>query len=130
MTVDLPFRAIHNMQVKTIILILLAVLAGCAASHNPLRKEIKLLQKGKLKDDTSFVYHLPYEEGKSYFIVQGYFGKFSHHERAAIDFRMKRGTNICAARDGLVVRVKEDGDRGGWNRKYRAYGNNIVIEHS
>jgi murein DD-endopeptidase MepM/ murein hydrolase activator NlpD len=116
--------------VKTLILIFLIVLAGCAASHNPLRKEIKLLQKGKLKDDTSFVYHLPYEEGKSYFIVQGYFGSFSHRERAAIDFRMKRGTNICAARDGLVVRVKEDGDRGGWNPKYRPYGNNIVIEHS
>ena len=103
--------------------------AGCAVSNNPLRKEIKLLQKGKIKDDSSYVYHLPYEEGKEYFIVQGYFGHFSHKERAALDFKMKRGTKICAARDGVVVRVKEDGDRGGWNRKYRPYGNNIVIEH-
>ena len=29
----------------------------------------------------------------------------------------------------MVVRVKEDGDRGGWNKKYRPYGNNIVIQH-
>ena len=37
---------------------------------------------------------------------------------------------MLAARDGVVVRVKEDGDRGGWNKKYGAYGNNIVIQHS
>jgi murein DD-endopeptidase MepM/ murein hydrolase activator NlpD len=42
---------------------------------------------------------------------------------------MKRGTKIYAARDGVVVRVKEDGDRGGWGKKYRPYGNNIVIQH-
>ena len=94
-----------------------------------MRKEIKLLRKGIIKDDTSYVYSLPYEEGKSYRLIQGYFGIFSHRERAALDFKMKRGTNICAAREGIVIRVKEDGDRGGWNRKYRQYGNNIVIQH-
>jgi murein DD-endopeptidase MepM/ murein hydrolase activator NlpD len=30
----------------------------------------------------------------------------------------------------VVVRVKEDGDKGGWNKKYRPYGNMIVIEHA
>ncbi|MEO5564325.1 MAG: M23 family metallopeptidase, partial [Chitinophagaceae bacterium] len=54
----------------------------------------------------------------------------SHKERAALDFKMKRGTKICAAREGIVTRAKEDGDRGGWNKKYRSYGNNIVIEHA
>jgi murein DD-endopeptidase MepM/ murein hydrolase activator NlpD len=43
---------------------------------------------------------------------------------------MKRGTNVCAARDGVVVRVKEDGDRGGWSAKFRQYGNYIVIQHA
>ena len=116
-------------MVKAILLILLAVFCGCSVSNNPLRKEIKLLQKGIIKDDSSYVYALPYEEGKSYGLVQGYFGPFSHKERAALDFKMKRGTKITAARGGTVVRVKEDGDRGGWNRKYRPYGNNIVIQH-
>jgi murein DD-endopeptidase MepM/ murein hydrolase activator NlpD len=95
-----------------------------------MRKEVKLLQKGIIKDDTSYVYELPYEEGKSPLLAQGYFSRFSHKERAALDFKMKRGTKICAARDGIVIRVKEDGDRGGWNRKYRPYGNNIVIQHT
>lgn len=106
------------------------VLCSCSVSNNPQRKQVKLLQKGKLKDDTSYVYALPYERGKSYLIVQGYFGIFSHQRRAALDFKMKRGTKICAARDGVVIRIKEDGDRGGWNRKYSKYGNNIVIQHS
>ena len=105
-------------------------LTACTASKNPLRKEIKLLQKGKIKDDTSYVYMLPFESNKAHLLVQGYFGKFSHKERAALDFKMKKGTKICAARDGIVIRVKEDGDRGGWNRKYRPYGNYIIIAHS
>ncbi len=103
---------------------------GCAVSKNPLRKEVKLLQKGIIKDDSSYVYALPYENNSSHWLVQGYFSRFSHKERAALDFKMKRGTKILAARDGIVVRVKEDGNRGGLNKKYRPYGNNVVIQHA
>lgn len=94
-----------------------------------MRQQIKLLQKGKLRDDTSYVYSLPYEAGTKHGLVQGYFGAFSHKERAALDFKMKKGTNIMAARAGVVIRVKEDGTKGGWNKKYRSHGNNIVIQH-
>ena len=94
-----------------------------------MRKELKLLQKGKLKDDSSFIYHLPYEEGKSHLLVQGYFSHYTHKHRAALDFKMKRGTKICAARAGVVVRIKNDGKRGGSNTRYRPDGNYIVIQH-
>jgi murein DD-endopeptidase MepM/ murein hydrolase activator NlpD len=114
---------------KLIFFLCVILFSSCSVSNNPLRKQVKLLQKGIIQDDTSYVYALPFEEGKSYFLVQGYFSRFSHKERAALDFKMKRGTKIAAAREGVVVRVKEDGDRGGWNRKYRQYGNNIVIQH-
>ena len=113
-----------------IILFISCFFAGCAVSNNPLRKEIKQLQKGAIKDDTSFVYSLPFENGSSHLVVQGYFGIFSHKERAALDFKMKRGTKIVAVRDGVVIRVKEDGSRGGWSRKFRSHGNNIVIQHN
>ena len=103
---------------------------GCSVSNNPLRKEIKQLRKGDIKDDTSYVYTLPFEEGSSHLLVQGYFGPFSHKERAALDFKMKRGTKLVAVRDGVVIRVKEDGTKGGWGKKYRNQGNNIVIQHS
>jgi murein DD-endopeptidase MepM/ murein hydrolase activator NlpD len=115
---------------KSFPLVSLFILLGCAASKNPLRKETRLLQKGIIKDDTSYVYALPYEYNTSHLLIQGYFSRLSHKERVALDFKMKRGTKICAARDGIVVRVKEDGDKGGWNRKYRPYGNVIVIQHA
>ncbi|MCP9753106.1 M23 family metallopeptidase [Ferruginibacter sp. HRS2-29] len=115
---------------RVFIVFICLVLAACGVSKNPQRKEVRGLLNGTVKDDTSFVYALPYKQGKSFRVIQGYFSHFSHKERAALDFNMKRGTGICAARGGVVIRVKEDGDRGGLNKKYRPYGNNIVIEHS
>ena len=111
-------------------LFVLVLLSGCYVSKNPMRNEVRRLQKGVVKEDTSYVYGLPYEEGKAYYMVQGYFSSFTHRERAALDFKMKKGTRICAARDGVVVRVKEDGDRGGLKRKYRPYGNYVIIQHA
>jgi len=109
---------------------LLFVITSCSVSKNPLRQQVKGLQKGTIKDDSSYVYALPFEEGKTFRVIQGYFSRFTHKERAALDFNMKRGTNITAAREGVVVRVKEDGSKGGLNKKYRSHGNNIVIQHS
>ena len=111
-------------------LVTVFLFSNCSVSKNPLRNTIRQLQRGELRDDTSYIYNLPYEKGSGHRIVQGYFGVFSHKERAALDFKMKRGTKICAIRNGVVVRVKEDGDRGGWNKKYRPFGNNIVIQHA
>lgn len=109
--------------------VLLILFASCSISNNPQRSEMKLLQKGIMKDDTSYVYHLPYEEGRSHLLVQGYFSRYTHKNRAALDFKMKKGTKICAVRDGVVTRLKEDGNKGGSNVKYRSYGNFVVIQH-
>jgi len=114
---------------KFYLFIFFLFLIGCTVSKNPLRKEIKLLQKGIIKDDTSYVYALPFENKKSHLLVQGYFGGFSHKERAALDFKMKKGTKVLAARDGVVTRVKEDGERGGTKKEFRSDGNNIIVQH-
>ena len=118
-----------NCNVLYILLIGAVFIASCSVSKNPQRTQIRKLQKGIIKEDTSFVYSLPYEKGKKHLLVQGYFSHFSHKERAALDFKMKRGTPVLAARGGVVVRVKEDGNKGGWNKKYRPFGNVIVIQH-
>jgi murein DD-endopeptidase MepM/ murein hydrolase activator NlpD len=110
--------------------ILTAFITGCAVSNNSLRTQLKLLQKGKLKDDSSFIYHLPYQENKTHLLVQGYFSHYTHRHRAALDFKMKRGTKICAARGGIIVRVKEDGKKGGSSIKNRPFGNFVVIQHT
>jgi len=117
-------------KINIFLLLAVCATAGCAVSNNPQRTQIRQLQKGIIKDDTSFVYHLPFEKNKSHLLVQGYFSRYSHKNRAALDFKMKRGTSVCAARDGVVVRVKEDGNKGGWNKKYRPFGNVIVIQHA
>lgn len=119
-----------NNRLHIVLFTVAVYLCSCAVSNNPQRKEIRQLQKGIIKDDTSFVYHLPFEKAKKHLLVQGYFSSYSHKNRAALDFKMKRGTTICAAREGVVVRVKEDGNKGGWNKKYRPYGNVIVIQHA
>ncbi len=120
----------NNSALQIITASLLFVLAGCAVSNNPQRASLKLLQKGKLKDDSSFIYQLPYEENTSHLLVQGYFSRYTHKNRAALDFKMKKGTKICAVRDGVVLRLKEDGNKGGSDPKYRPFGNFVVIQHA
>jgi len=114
---------------RILLSLILFLLISCGVSKNPLRKEVKLLQNRIIKDDTSYVYALPFEEGKSFRVIQGYFSPFTHKERAALDFNMKKGVKITAARGGIAIRVKEDGTLGGLKKKYRSHGNNIVIEH-
>lgn len=120
----------RNLVMAVLLILSCFVFHACTVSKNPLRKQVKLLQKGIITDDSSYVYALPFEEGKSFRVIQGYFTKFTHRERAALDFNMNRGTKITAAREGVVVRVKEDGKKGGLNKKFRSDGNNIVIQHA
>ncbi len=103
--------------------------SSCAVSNNPQRSFVRKLEKGSIKEDTSFVYHLPYEAGKKHMMVQGYFTRFTHRESIALDFKMKRGTSVTAARGGIVIRAKGDGNRGGGNKKYRPDANIVVIQH-
>jgi murein DD-endopeptidase MepM/ murein hydrolase activator NlpD len=103
---------------------------GCVATRNAEEKRAVRLQRGIITEDTSYVYALPFEPGKKHMVVQGYFSILSHKNRAAIDIKMKKGTTITAAREGIVVRVKEDGTKGGWQKKYRSEGNVVIIQHN
>jgi murein DD-endopeptidase MepM/ murein hydrolase activator NlpD len=78
-----------------------------------------------------YVYSLPYAPGTVHKITQGYDGKFSHQgsNKYAIDWQMPEGTPVCAARGGLVVKVKDDSDRGGASMKYDPFNNYVLIRH-
>lgn len=85
------------------------------------------------KHDDEYVYTIPYQEGEYYGIGQAYGGDFSHFmkgKKHAIDFTMEVGTPICAARDGIVLSVKEDSDKRGKTYKYQEHGNYIEIYHT
>lgn len=116
-------------SVLRFLLVFVVFASSCTASRDPRRKEYRALQKGKIKEDTSYVYSLPYEKGRSFFMLQGYFSRLTHRNRVALDFKMKRGTRLVAARGGVVIRVKEDGTKGALKSQYRQHGNFVVIEH-
>ncbi len=88
------------------------------------------LKTGRVKEDTSYVYSLPYQKRSKFLFVQGANSKFSHKEELAFDFKMKKGSKICAARDGVVLQTKADSDRGGLKDEYLSDGNHIIIQHT
>jgi murein DD-endopeptidase MepM/ murein hydrolase activator NlpD len=90
---------------------------------------IRELKSGRTVNDNSYVYWLPFEPGSRYFLVQGWESKHSHKDELSLDFRMKPGTKIFAAREGIVVEMKEDSDKGGLKDEYLDDGNHIVIQH-
>ncbi|MFH0893441.1 MAG: M23 family metallopeptidase [Bacteroidota bacterium] len=93
-------------------------------------KEIRDLMSGRVKDDTSYVYSLPFTAGKSYLLIQGSNSSFSHKSELAFDFKMKKGSSICAARGGLVIDTRSDSKEGGLKQKNYADGNYIFIKHA
>ncbi len=82
--------------------------------------------------DDDHVYAFPYAPGRSYRILQGYGSRFSHRglEEFAIDFDMREGTPVHAARAGIVARVEERHNKGCWAKGCGQYANYIVVLHS
>ena len=75
---------------------------------------------------------LPFLKGKSYKIIQGYNGKFSHktdYSRYAIDFGLQIGDSICATDDGFVVGVIKDYKIGGNDMRLEEFANCITLYH-
>ena len=82
------------------------------------------------EDDTR--YRLPFKKGETYRVSQGYNGRWTHRgpERYAVDFAMPEGTTVCAAREGVVVDLKESSKTGGPDKKYRDECNYVSIAHA
>ena len=92
--------------------------------------EIMDRKMGRLEADSSYVYALPYKTGKRFLFIQGANSKMSHRNELSFDFKMKKGSLICAAREGVVVSLKEDSDIGGLKDEYLSEGNHVIIRHS
>lgn len=74
----------------------------------------------------------PFVKGRTYKIIQGYNGTFSHNSdfsKYAVDFNLAIGDTVCAAAAGYVVGVIEGYRYGGKNRKWRDYANFITLYH-
>lgn len=84
----------------------------------------------KSKHNALYKYRLPFEKNASFRVMQGNFGKFSHENEYAIDFQMPEGTKICAAREGIVVAIKQDSNKGGGSKDFANDGNYVYIYHA
>lgn len=80
--------------------------------------------------DDDHIYSLPYEKGKTQSIFQGYNGKFSHRNEYSLDFDLKMGSPIVAARGGTVVEVVDNFNRNCPDISCSKYNNMILILHS
>ena len=87
------------------------------------------LKSGKFKEDSSYIYSLPFENNKKVFLIQAYDSKMSHKGEYALDFKVKKKTKICAARDGVVIGAREDSEEGGLKPENMSDGNYISIKH-
>ncbi len=92
--------------------------------------EIYALKSGRVKPDTSYIYSLPFATKSKFLLIQAYNSKMSHTNELSLDFKMKTGSKICAAREGVVIATKEDSDRGGLKSEYMSDGNHIIIRHA
>ncbi|WP_296620157.1 M23 family metallopeptidase [Marivirga sp.] len=79
--------------------------------------------------DENYPYLLPYKHGKKARVGQGNNGSGTHRGINAIDFNLEIGDSVFAARDGLVIEVKDGSNEGGDDPKFEPYGNFIKVYH-
>lgn len=109
---------------------IIPLLSLCFSSCILLQNNHVMYRVGKTLPDTTFVYALPYAQGKAYLVVQGCHSFFSHYGDFAIDFKMKPGTPVHAARSGVVTFARGNNTGGGITRKFVGKGNGITIRHN
>ncbi len=84
------------------------------------------------RHDDTVLYLLPFEPGRSFRVTQGYNGTLTHfdQDQYAVDFAMREGTPVCAARAGVVVDLEESFGEGGRSKKHKDRVNFVSIAHA
>ncbi|GAB4093226.1 hypothetical protein GCM10028786_21530 [Flaviaesturariibacter terrae] len=106
---------------------MLSALAFCTGSCGV---QHRFASAAEAAADSSPVYRLPYAPSSRYRLVQGYNSWLSHRHRLGLDFKMKVGTTVIAAREGVVVRVVDSFSAHGLSKRYLGRANVVVIRHA
>ncbi len=80
-----------------------------------------------------YAYRLPLPANGTYRISQAFNGRFSHGQQPssyAVDFEMPEGTDITAARDGVVVLIKDNYGFGGKSDYFLDKANHVMVFHA
>ena len=86
------------------------------------------------KPNLTAIYQLPFRAGLAFAVHQAFGGEFSHRSPEnfhAVDLALPKGTEVLAARAGVVMQVQDDFYRNGLDlNKYGERANVVVIAHS
>ncbi len=115
---------------KQLLGFILTVFAFSAFAQTQSDYTIHQLKSGQFTDDKTYIYSLPFEQNKKVLLIQAYDSKLSHKGEYALDFKVKEGTVICAAREGKVIAARSDSDKGGLKDENLSDGNYITIQHT
>ncbi|WP_373941119.1 M23 family metallopeptidase [Polaribacter sejongensis] len=77
-----------------------------------------------------YIYNLPFKQGKKFKVSQGYNGTITHQKKNALDFLMPIGTDIYAAREGVVIKVVDHNTKTCVTKGCLEFNNFILIYHS
>ncbi|MEO1022805.1 MAG: M23 family metallopeptidase [Bacteroidota bacterium] len=126
----LPLTTVIPPQTEKTIVTLKAIDPGEQSSYRS--KYTYHMGSMDAKHDNSFAYRLPFKRDKSVRIDQGYGGAFSHRGEAefALDFHLEEGSEITAARGGVVVSLEEKYKEGGTDSYFSDKANYVTILHS
>ena len=81
-------------------------------------------------NEDAYDYDLPFKKGLGFKISQGYNGNFSHKNENALDFDMPTGTDVLAAREGIVVAIVDTNFGACLSEACKKKANYILIQHS
>ncbi|NCI47399.1 M23 family metallopeptidase [Sediminibacterium soli] len=80
--------------------------------------------------DRNYLYDLPFARGRQYRVEQGYRGSFSHQGENSLDFNMREGTEVRAARSGRVIAVVQRFNGNCWSDACKSMANYVLVYHS
>jgi murein DD-endopeptidase MepM/ murein hydrolase activator NlpD len=115
---------------KQLLILLFTVISFSAVAQSQSDYTIRELKGGQFTEDNTYIYALPFEQNKKVFLVQAYDSKLSHKGEYALDFKVKEGTPVCAAREGKVIAARSDSYKGGLKNENLSDGNYITIQHT
>jgi murein DD-endopeptidase MepM/ murein hydrolase activator NlpD len=105
----------------------LILLSGCGEKN---RKPLACMERAVFGEPSQSPYILPYPVGSSYRLMQGYcYPKGGHRNQLAYDFETPVGTQVIAARSGLVMQVRSDLPDDG-KQPQPGQHNHVMIKHA
>jgi murein DD-endopeptidase MepM/ murein hydrolase activator NlpD len=111
-----------------------AFVTGCTTWRTPspvCLAGAQLDDRGRCRAQQADQYHLPFQEGTSVRVTQGFHGFATHSKDLAyaVDFACAEGTPITAARDGVVWSARKDSNQGCGDAKCVDQANYVILDH-